>query len=56
MSDTPLEWVSLNYRKEKAARLSPSRRRMILVMFQHKHSYFPSIKEIKDELVMAQIH
>ena len=33
ISDTDLEWTSLNYRKEKAAALSPSRRRMILIMF-----------------------
>ena len=28
-----LEWLSLNYRKERAARLSKSRKRMILIMF-----------------------
>ena len=34
ISDTHLEWTSLNYRKEKAAALSPSRRRMVLIMYQ----------------------
>ena len=34
ISDTHLEWTSLNYRKEKAAALSPSRRRMVLMMYQ----------------------
>ena len=29
-----LEWMSINYRKERAAKLSPSKRRMVLVMFQ----------------------
>ena len=33
ISDTPLEWASLNYRKVKAAKIDPSRRRIILKMF-----------------------
>ena len=33
ISDTKLEWTSLNYRKEKAARIHPSRRRMVLMMY-----------------------
>lgn len=33
ISDTHLEWTSLNYRKEKAAAISPSRRRMVLMMY-----------------------
>ena len=33
ISDTHLEWTSLNYRKEKAAALSPSRKRMVLLMY-----------------------
>ena len=33
ISDTNLEWTSLNYRKEKAASISPSRRRMVLMMY-----------------------
>ena len=32
-NSTDLEWMSLNYRKERAAKMSPSIRRMILVMF-----------------------
>lgn len=33
LSSTDLEWMSLNYRKERAAKLSTSKRRMILLMF-----------------------
>ena len=28
-----LEWMSINYRKERAAKMSPSKRRIILMMF-----------------------
>ena len=45
--------MSLNYRKERAAKISPSRRRMILEMFQKTRHYFPSMNEIRDELVNA---
>ena len=48
--------MSLNYRKEKAAKLSPSKRRMILIMFQRNIPYFPSLREIRDELIQAQIN
>ena len=48
---TDLEWMSLNYRKVRAARLSPSKRRMILAMFELDLQYFPSLAEIRDELV-----
>ena len=33
IANEDLEWLSLNYRKERAARLSKSRKRMILIMF-----------------------
>ena len=33
INPTDLEWMSLNYRKDRAAKLSPSKRRMILIMF-----------------------
>ena len=56
ISETDLEWTSLNYRKEKAARLSPSRRRMVLMMYQKQFSYFPTIREIRDELIEGQIY
>ena len=56
ISDTHLEWTSLNYRKEKTASLSPSRKRMVLMMFQKQYAYFPTLKEIKDELSLGQIH
>ena len=48
ISDTHLEWTSLNYRKEKAAALSPSRRRMVLIMYQKQYSYFPTLREIME--------
>ena len=54
ISDTHLEWISLNYRKEKAAAISPSRRRMVLMMFQKQFSYFPTLREIRDELIEYQ--
>ena len=50
-----LEWMSINYRKERAAKICYSRRRMILIMFQEDLSYFPTLTEIRDELVQAQI-
>ena len=56
ISDTHLEWLSLNYRKEKAARISPSRKRMVLLMYQKQPSYFPTIREIRDELIEGQSH
>ena len=55
ISDTHLEWTSLNYRKEKAAALSPSRRRMVLMMYQKQYPYFPTLREIRDELIEGQI-
>ena len=51
--ETDLEWMSLNYRKERAARMSKSIRRMILIMFQDDYQYFPTLKEIRNELIMA---
>ena len=36
--------------------MSSSKRRMILIMFQNDTSYFPSIREIQDELIQAQLH
>ena len=37
ISKTYLEWMSLNYRKERAAKMSKSIRRMILIMFQEDY-------------------
>ena len=56
INPTDLEWMSLNYRKERAAKMSLSKRRMILMMFQTDCQYFPSMKEIRDELVLAQMN
>ena len=56
LSDTDLEWLSLNYRKARAKRLARSHKRMILIMFQKDISYFPSIKEIRDGIIEAQIN
>ena len=50
-----LEYMSLNYRKERAAKLCHSRRRMVLIMYQQDISYFPTLAEIRDEIVQAQI-
>ena len=43
--------MSLNYRKERANKMSPSKRRMVLKMFQEDISYFPTMREIRDELI-----
>ena len=53
INPTDLEWMSLNYRKYRAAKMSASYKRMILVMFEKDISYFPTLKEIRDELIMA---
>lgn len=55
ISNTDVEWLSINYRKERAAKLSPSKRRMILILFQKDMSFFPSLREIRDELIKAQM-
>lgn len=47
--------MSLNYRKNKVAKLSLSRRRVMLRMFCEEQHYFPSLREIRDELVNAQL-
>ena len=53
IENTDLEWMSLNYRKRRAAMLSNSKRRLILAMFQKDISYFPSLLEIRDQLINA---
>ena len=55
LNPTDLEWMSLNYRKQRAARMSPSRRRMILVMLEEDYQYFPSLLEIREELKKAHM-
>ena len=56
IKETDLEWLSLNYRKERAASICQSRRRMILIMFQRDISYFPSLRDIRNELIMGQLN
>lgn len=53
VNSTDLEWMSFNYRKTRAASMSPSKRRMILVMFEEDYQYFPSVREIRDGIVKA---
>ena len=50
-----LEWLSINYRKFRAALKSKSDRRMSLELFEEDYQYFPSLKEIRDGLINAQI-
>lgn len=45
------QWMSLNYRKMKAFKLSKSKKRMVLLMFSKGFHYFPTLGEIRDELV-----
>lgn len=52
---TELEWLSLNWRKYRAAQMSLSTRRMILYMFEHDYQYFPTLREIKDSLTRAEM-
>lgn len=46
--ETDLEWLSLNWRKYRASRMSKSIRRMFLAMFEHDYQYFPTLREIRD--------
>ena len=55
LHDTDLEWLSLNWRKYRAAQLSSSNRRMILYMFDEDTQYFPSLQDIHDSLIKAQM-
>ena len=48
--------MSLNYRKRRARNQSESIRRMILIMFQIDLPYFPTLREIRDEIIKAQLH
>ena len=55
IKSTDLEWMSFNYRKQRAAKMSPSERRTILIMFEEDYQYFPTLREIRDELIDAQM-
>ena len=55
ISPTDLEWLSINYRKVKYAKLSGSKRRMILIMFDKEIHFFPTMQEIRDQLLKAMI-
>ena len=46
--NTDLEWLSLNWRKYRASKMSKSMRRMILLMFQEDYQYLPSLKDIRN--------
>ena len=48
--------MSLNYRKLRAQRTSNSHRRIILILFERDYQYFPSMREIRDELISAQMN
>ena len=51
---TNLEWLSLNWRKYRAALMSLSIRRMILKMYEMDYQYLPSLQEILDGLIKGQ--
>ena len=51
-----IEWLSINYRKYRAALKSRSNRTMTLELFEEDYQYFPSLKEIRDGLINAQIN
>ena len=52
---TDLEWLSLNFRKVRASNMSTSNRRVLLIMFDQNTQYFPSIREIRDGIIKAQL-
>ena len=49
--DTNLEWLSLNWRKNRAQMISCSFRRLILYMHERALNYFPTLREIRDGLI-----
>lgn len=55
-SKQDLEYLSLNYRKERAAKICSSKRRLVIIMFQEEIPYFPTLREIRDELIQAQLN
>ena len=50
-----MEWLSINYRKYRAAQKSKSNRRMVLELFEQDYQYFPSLQEVRDGLIKAQM-
>ena len=55
-SQEQLEFLSINYRKQRAAKICTSKRRLIIIMFQKEIPYFPTLREIRDQLIQAQLH
>ena len=51
--NTNLEWLSLNWRKDRARKMSGSSRRLILIMVEEDYQYLPSLREIKDSLIRS---
>ena len=54
LSNTNVEWMSINYRMDKIANLSLSSKRVILILFQNNFQFFPTLREIRDQLIMSQ--
>lgn len=52
---TNLEWLSLNWRKNRARKISGSFRRLILFMHENELNYFPTLREIRDGLIRGQM-
>ena len=55
LHETNLEWLALNWRKNRASTISNSLRRLILYMHENKVDYFPTLREIRDGLIRGQI-
>lgn len=53
--ETNLEWLSLNWRKHRAQVISTSFRRIVLSMYEQEFNYFPTLREIRDDLIKGQI-
>ena len=52
-NENNLEWLSINYRKFRAAQISKSNRRMVYLLFEEDYQFFPSLMEIRDGLISA---
>ena len=51
VSSTDVEWMSINYRLDKISKLQKSRRRIILILFLKGFQFFPTLREIRDQLI-----
>ncbi len=53
LHSTDREWLSLNWRKYRASLITLSSRRLVLKMWEEGYQYFPTLREIRDDLIKA---